>query len=544
MYNGSMRPRILFILILLFACFVRLYHLGTIPAGVTNDEATYIYSAYSIWKTGHDFAGKFLPLSFNLAYSYSPVPVYIIAPFVGLYGMNLVTGRLPFALVGIGSVVLVYFLAKLIFRRNDLAFLSMAIAAVSPWSMFFSRIAYEAGFALFFFLLGIVLFISGVKKGKMLWSLLPFLLGFYSYHATKIFFIIFVPFLLVNNWQDIIRYKRVLAWFILGFVGIIASFIFVTKTQGVNRTDILLWNDSKTAARYVNWAREKSTAPMWMRSIASNKPLYFLRIARENYLEAFSPQFLFLYGETSGLAGLYGIMSHGMLYLIELPLLLIGIYTLIHNRNNRRAMFFLLGGLLIGPLPSAVGADRSYAVRSIMMQPFLLLITAYGGYTFVVGFKRYRPVLVRLLVVLYAVFVVSYLHEYFYRFPIYYAESWFGSTRDVISLIDKNKDQYDSIIVANHGDPLFQYGFFHAMDPTELRILLSQPYPRIVGNVSFVDECLATDASIAILPPKTLYLVPERCHKHIKPSFEIVDRGEPLRVIWKGYTREVIQYPQ
>lgn len=541
-----MRYRIIFIFIFLVAVLVRLYLLGAVPGGVTNDEATYIYSAYSIWKTGHDFAGKFLPLSFNFAYSYSPVPIYIIAPFVGLFGMNLFTGRLPFVLAGVGTVILVYFLAKIIFRRNDIALVAMAIAALSPWNLFFSRIAYEAGFALFFFLLAIVFFLRGAKKGNLFWSLIPFFLGFYSYHATKIFFFFFVPFLIWLYWQDLRNQKKSVAIFFLGFAAIWVSFFVVIKTQGINRTDILLWNNPQASGRYVDWAREKSTAPFFLRTVFSNKPLYYVRVFRENYLEAFSPQFLFLYGETSGLAGLYGIMSHGVLYIIDLPLLLVGIYSLIRAKAHRRSMLFVLGGLLLGPLPSAVGADRSYGVRSIMMQPFLIFIVAYGTYSLGVGFKRYRRLLAGAFVILYAVFAASYVYEYFYRFPVYYAESWFGSTRDVIFLIDKNKDHYDHVIVANHGDPLFQYGFFHRMDPTKLRTLLNQPYPRAIGNVSFVDECLETDDPVSLLPPKTLYLVPERCHKQTKPSFEIVDRGEPLRVIWKGYTSVgmVVQYPQ
>ena len=136
---GHMRPRIIFWIILTVAVFFRFYQLGRIPAGVSNDETVHIYSANSIWKTGHDFAGKFLPLSFNFDFSYSPVPVYLIAPVVGLFGMNAVTGRLPFALAGIGTVGLVYVLAKFLFRRNSIALLAMMAMAVSPWHMLDSQ---------------------------------------------------------------------------------------------------------------------------------------------------------------------------------------------------------------------------------------------------------------------------------------------------------------------------------------------------------------------------------------------------------------------
>src|SRR6185312_9145899 len=114
-----MKKYILLILIIVFALALRVWQLNTLPFGVENDEVSYIYSAYTVWQTGgHDIAGKFLPLSINLDSSLSPVPVYITAPFVGLFGLSPLTGRLPFALAGVGSVILVYFLAKVLFKNE------------------------------------------------------------------------------------------------------------------------------------------------------------------------------------------------------------------------------------------------------------------------------------------------------------------------------------------------------------------------------------------------------------------------------------------
>ncbi len=537
-----MRPRIIFWIILTVAVFFRFYQLGRIPAGVSNDETVHIYSANSIWKTGHDFAGKFLPLSFNFDFSYSPVPVYLIAPVVGLFGMNAVTGRLPFALAGIGTVGLVYVLAKFLFRRNSIALLAMMAMAVSPWHMFFSRTAYEAGLALFFFLFGMVLFLRGQKRGSgsdVLWSLLPFFLGFYSYHATKIFFLFFLPFLILLYWPFFVSHKRTLVLFTLGFFCILASFFVVVKTQGVSRQDVLLWKDTEAAVKTVNYERQRSLAAFWLRTVFSNKPLYFLKIMRQNYLEAFSPQFLFLYGETSGLAGLYGVQSRGVLYLVDLPLLLLGIYMLLRNKALRRSMLFTIGGLLIAPFPSMFASDRTYAVRSIMMQPFLMLLIAYGAYALAIWTKatyaRYKKIVFGLFVGFYMVFVGSYFYEYLYRFPIVSAEAWFQSTKDIISYIDQNKTRYNQVIVANHGDPLFQYGFYTRMDPKALKNLLHAPYPRRIGNVSFEDECLETENPVEVLGQDTLYIVPERCHRQATPSATIKDKGEPLHVIWKIY---------
>lgn len=535
-----MRYWVIFLVILAIAVFLRFYQLGRIPAGVSDDEAVYIYSAYSIWKTGHDFAGKFLPLSFNFSFSYSPVPVYLLAPIVGLFGMNIFVGRFIYALAGTGTVILIYVLASQLFKRKSIALIAMAVVAVSPWNVFFSRTAYEAVFALFFFLGGIVLFLRGVKKGNILWSLPLFFFAFYSYHATKFFFLFCIPFLILLHWSFFIRQKRIFITFVIGYIFILASFLFVMKTQGVNRTDVLVWKDIQTASRVVDYERQRSTAPFWIRTIYSNKLMYYLSVIRQNYLEAFSPQFLFLYGETGGLAGLYGGSSHGVLYFIDLPLMFIGLFGLFANKSLRRSAIFVLGGLLLAPISSAVTTDRTYAVRSIMMQPFLVLIVGYGVYIVYSWIKAryasYWRVAVGVVAGTYLVFVGSYFYEYFYRFPIVNAEAWFQSTKELIEFIDHNKYRYDEIILASRGDPLFQYGFYNQMDPTVLRNLLRSPYPRRVGNVVFINECFQKEDPMNLIAKHSLYIVPERCHRQTSSSLTIKDKNEPLHVIWKIYS--------
>jgi hypothetical protein len=61
-----MKNKIPLLLVIFLAVLLRVWQLGNIPASITNDEAGYIYSSYSIWRTGHDVAGKLFPLSINL----------------------------------------------------------------------------------------------------------------------------------------------------------------------------------------------------------------------------------------------------------------------------------------------------------------------------------------------------------------------------------------------------------------------------------------------------------------------------------------------
>ncbi len=359
--------------------------MGTVPSGITNDEAGLIYSAYSIAATGHDLMGRFLPLSVNLDHSFSPVSIYLIAPFVGLFGLLPFIGRLPFAIFGVLSVILTFAITKKLFNNFTLALFLAFVMSVSPWHLQISRMAYETPVAIFFFLLGIYIFLSKVNKGNINWSIPAFLFAFYTYHATKIFYLVLIPLLIFVYKDKLIKRKMELIIFIFLNAMILLSFIFILSTQNVSRQSVLIWNDQKVS-EFVNWERDKNTAPFFIRQVFNNKPLYYLRAIRENYLEAFSTQFLFLYGETQGLGGIYGTFYRGVMYIIELPLLILGLYYLWRYKNTRPKNFlFLL--LLIFPLPSTFVIDKSYVMRSAMMIPVLSIIVGCGIYSVLIWFK-------------------------------------------------------------------------------------------------------------------------------------------------------------
>ena len=87
---------ILFVIIFI-AAILRLWNVGAMPPGITNDEGGAIYSALSAWKTGRSLDGVFLPLSFNLDNSFPPVNIYLTAPFIGIFGPNAWASRVPLA---------------------------------------------------------------------------------------------------------------------------------------------------------------------------------------------------------------------------------------------------------------------------------------------------------------------------------------------------------------------------------------------------------------------------------------------------------------
>jgi len=531
--------KMLLFAIVVIAAILRFWQLGSVPSGATNDEVTYIYNAYSISQTSKDIAGNFLPLSFNIFNSFSPVPIYTMSPFIRILGLSLFAARLPFALAGIAGVFLLFLIARNITNNYYIALSAAFVLSVSPWHLQFSRVSYDGMLALFFYLLGIYIFLKNRDKGNINWSLPAFLLGFYSYHGTKIFMLLFIPALLFIFRNQIIKRKKEMLIFIAGIILIASSFLYIVYSQNVNRQKVLLTNDTSVITNLVNTERTYNAAPLILRNIFSNKPLTFLRIIRENYLEAFSPQYLFLYGETGDNKEIFGINYRGVMYIIELPLLLFGIAYVLRTKKIRN---FLILGLLIAPIPSVITIDKSYGMRSIMMLPFLSIIVGCGIYEMCVKFinkkKVYSVIFMSAFILLYVFLIVEYLYQYHYRYSIYGAEEWLRSSRDVSEYIAQEKDNYKQVYIANEGGLLMQYALFNREDPN---IVQAAYKSKKLKNIYFIGNCIKTynkpfDPRI-YLPPNTLYVIPGDCYKETttEPIKSIIQVGEPLHAVWKIY---------
>ena len=526
------------ILIILLAAFLRLWQLGSVPKGISDDEAAYIYNAYSISHTGKDILGVFLPLSFNAHSSMSPVPVYLIAPFVGTMGLSAFSGRLPAALVSIGSVFLLFLITDFLFKNKRIALISALLLAISPWALQLGRNVWDVDFAAFFLLFGIYIFITKIDSKKFLWSLVPFLFAFYSYHATKIYFIFLIPVLIFFFRKELLKRKKEMIVFLCGCLLIGISFLIVLETQGVTRqTDVFLLKD-KNAAILVNWERQYNSSPWKLRDIFSNKPLYYLRVIRENYLEAFSTNFLFLYGDVDGGAQIDNIHFRGVLYVIELPLLLLGIYWLLKNKNGFPKKFLLLL-LLIAPLPSTFTVDRSFVTRDIMMLPVLMIIVACGlAYLLKIIAKQkpiYKYLFISVFVLFYLFLFSEYVYQYYYRWSTYGAEGWQRSYIDLVYLINSEKNNYNQFYISgNSQDVLLQYSIFNKVDPNMVQRLWSSKSIKI-DNITMFNGCFDSKIFKA-LPKGTFYASLESdCHYDGATSKKIVDESDPLRTIWNIY---------
>lgn len=121
-----------FVLILLGASFFRFYNLNQLP--VFADEAIYIRWA-QVMKAESTL--RFLPLSDGK----QPLFMWSVIPFFKLFSDPLIAGRILSGITGLGTLVGVWMATYLLFKSKKSAFIASILYAMSPFAVFFDRIA-------------------------------------------------------------------------------------------------------------------------------------------------------------------------------------------------------------------------------------------------------------------------------------------------------------------------------------------------------------------------------------------------------------------
>lgn len=225
-------------IVLIAGFLTRVAFLDLLPGGLNQDEASAGYDAYAILKYGVDRNGMKYPVHLiawgsgqNALYS------YLCMPFMLLLGVNELSVRLPMAIVGCVSLVLLYRLLK---RRYDerIAFLGLAFLAICPWHLMKSRWGLESNLFPDLVFWGFCLLMKGLdddRKAAFFLSSFVFGLSAYSYGTSYFFLFFFVVAVLVYLFVK----KRVRAGGALIYLSIIGcmslpiiAFVYINLTGG------------------------------------------------------------------------------------------------------------------------------------------------------------------------------------------------------------------------------------------------------------------------------------------------------------------------
>ena len=163
--------------IVLVASFLLLWNLG--DQRLWQDEANTALVSRTILThgvpLGHDGVNSFsqeLGAEFgpDHIYQWHPwLPFYWLAAFFSIFGVSTFTARLPFALLGIGSSVLVCFLGLALFQKRRVAIAAAALLVFSVPFLLLAKQCRYYSLAMFLSLLGL----HGYATGKFRWVLAP-----------------------------------------------------------------------------------------------------------------------------------------------------------------------------------------------------------------------------------------------------------------------------------------------------------------------------------------------------------------------------------
>lgn len=400
----------------MLASILRLYKLGEVPGGLDWDEASLGWNSYSLLKTGTDEYGKAFPVSIRSFNDYKPsMYVYAAIPSIAIFGLNEFSVRLPSALAGILTVVVCYFLVKKLSKDDRLALLSSLLLAISPWHLQFSRGAFEANLALFFFVLGVYTLL----KFPLL-SFLPFILSIYSYHSARLVIPVFLFLLFIFNFKKVFKNWKIV---------FVSCILFLVSLYPLVR------NSLHTGA---------VTARLGTVGTVQNAGQYL-----NNYLSHYNFDFLFLTADNNGR---HHVPDVGLLYLAEFPLLLAGFYFLVKNKPAWGK--FIMIWLVVAPVASALVNDAPHAIRSLLFLPVFQIIVAYG----VINLPKFFYFIIPCFMFLNACF---YLHQYYVHFPVEYAKDWQYGYKEVVKKVLQVEKNYDTIYVTNYYDQPYIYFLFY-----------------------------------------------------------------------------------
>lgn len=465
---------ILLILIIVISLVLRIYKLDQVPPSINWDEAANGYNAWTIANYGRDEWGKSYPLYFaSFRDNKHPIHIYITSIFVKAFGLSDFTVRLPSAIFGTLNVFLIFFLTKILFKDNSFALIAASLLAISPYSIQFSRYNHEANFALFFFILGLVLFFLGIEKKNisLSFAFLSFGLCLLSYHSSMVVVPMTILILLSFYVKKIIKLKKFL------LLGVLFFLLFVSMLF-LNRPLLGFARIKQTSIQ------EEQIKKTWSYKEYKSKLLGFVEVVFNQYSSHFEPQFLFLSGDKNSR---HSSQYVGEFYMIDSLFLVLGIIFLIlrmfrgNNDFGDRVKIPLLIILLalIAPLPSTFVRDAPHAGRSLFMMGIWHIILAYGIFKVFEIFKNQKfksAILFGVIFLTYTFSLKHYLTLYFQEYSKSYAIDWQYGMKEIVYYV-KDHPEYSQVYMTDTQAQPYIFFLFY----------LKTPLPDLLNNVYYAD---------------------------------------------------------
>ena len=209
--------------------------------------------------------------------------------------------------------------------------------------------------------------------------------------------------------------------------------------------------------------------------VFNNRRIVYTREVVAGYLSHFNLNWLFITGDVAR----HHAPFMGLLYLWELPFLLIGMYMLIFGNFSTRIKTLIFSWFLIAPIPASITSGVPHAVRTLNFLPTFQIFIAIGivsvlAYVSAITFKVLRIKVSYIFVICYLLFAAFNLFYYFNQYLVqqnyFSSQDWQYGYKEAAEEVHSIENKYEKIIVSNkpHMDQSYMFFLFYLQYPPDM----------------------------------------------------------------------------
>lgn len=386
--------------VLYFLILIRVIAFGSIPGGINQDGAMAAVDAKALAEYGTDRFGMHYPVHFT-AWGYGQMSVllsYAMIPFIKIWGLNVITARLPILLFSIAGAIVVFLLCKNLFGKKE-AIIVLLLISINPWHFMQSRWALDCNIFPHMFILGFYFLNKGIQKKIYIYvSMIFFALCMYCYGVSFYmvpFFLIIMSIIMLKyqciNWKDMI-------YACITYLGLSWP---IYLTMAIN---LFHWNTIVLPF---------FTLPYFENSVRSADIIFFADQPLKQLLDNGKALINVAFLQKGDL--IWNAMdSFGTMYLFSMPFILVGIIVAVTEIRKKdkgtvkigylSLMVYWLVSIALGLIISSVNVNRINIIFYVHI--------IFGGIGISYLIKKWKKVAI-ILSILYMVSSAVFLNRYF-----------------------------------------------------------------------------------------------------------------------------------
>lgn len=427
--------RILFILAVFTAVFIRIWKFGQVPGGFNQDGAMAAVDAKALAEYGTDRFGMRFPVHLTAwgIGQMSALLSYLMIPFIKVFGLVPWAVRLPSLFLSLAGLACLYGFARDVFGK-EVGLLVLWFAAINPWHILQSRWTLDCNLYAHFFLFGVFFLNRAVEKvrrrGYLCLSMVMFGLCMYCYGIS----IYTMPAFLIAACVYLLAAKKIS--FADAMLSMAVWLLVAWPFIAVMAINFFRWETIETPF---------FTLPYFPESVRSSDILFF----SSNKLSQLAENVKSLLGitimQTKDLPW-NDVRNFGTMYLFSMPFAVLGLGGLFYEFRKKAGAvllaLFLGTGVWCGLTTNAVNVNR----LNIIYYPIIIL-AGIGIYDVLRMISL--PRLKYAVAAAYGVMFLLFAREYFTGFAVDISAQFEENLGDALSSLKESDAEKIYITATN-----------------------------------------------------------------------------------------------